>query len=86
MKYSVGNIGRVMLIRLDENDDVLTTIEALAGKERIQNGLFFIIGSLKKGSLVSGAETEDIPVVPLWNHFENNHEISGIETIFQMEG
>ena len=86
MKYSIGHTGRVILVRLDEGEDVLTNLETIAVKESIQSGFFFIIGSLKKGSLVSGAEKEDIPVAPLWNHFENNHEILGIGTIFQMEG
>jgi predicted DNA-binding protein with PD1-like motif len=34
---------------------------------------------------VCGTETEDIPVIPLWNHFKNNHEILRIGTIFQMD-
>ena len=86
MKYSVGHTGRVILVRLDEEDDVLATLKAIAEKERIQSALFFMIGNLKKGSLVSGAEKEEIPVTPLWSHFKNNHEILGIGTIFQMDG
>ena len=86
MKYSVGHTGRVILVRLDEDEDVLSTLEVLARKERIRSGLFFIIGNLKKGNLVSGAEREKIPILPLWNHFKKNHEILGIGTIFQMNG
>ncbi len=86
MNYSVGHTGRVILVRLDEDEDVLSTLEALARKERIRNGLFFIIGNLKKGNLVSGAKREKIPILPLWNHFKKNHEILGIGTIFQMNG
>jgi predicted DNA-binding protein with PD1-like motif len=71
---------------LEENEDVLATLEAIAEKEKIQGGFFFIVGSLKKGSLVSGAETECIPIFPIWYHVQNNHEVLGIGNIFQMNG
>jgi predicted DNA-binding protein with PD1-like motif len=86
MEYSLGRIGRVILLKLDENDDVLKSLESLASREGIENGIFFVIGSLKEGSLVSGTETEDIPLTPIWHHIKNNHEILGIGNIFQMEG
>jgi len=73
----------MILLRLDEDEDVLVSLKALSRKERIQNGLFVIIGSLKMGSLVSGAETEDIPVVPIWHHVQDNYEVLGIGNIFQ---
>jgi predicted DNA-binding protein with PD1-like motif len=86
MEYSVGHTGRVILLRLDEDEDVLESLESLASKERIETGIFFVIGSLKEGSLVSGAETDDMPIVPIWKHLKKNHEILGIGNIFQMEG
>ena len=86
MEYSVGHTGRVILLKLDEDDDVLESLESLASREGIENGIFFVIGSLKEGSLVSGAKTEDIPVIPIWHHLKNNHEILGIGNIFQMAG
>ncbi len=86
MKYSVGRIGRVVVAKLEDGEDVLTSLEALAQKERIESALFFVIGNLKKGSLVSGAEKAEIPVLPIWQHFTTNHEILGIGTIFQAEG
>jgi predicted DNA-binding protein with PD1-like motif len=64
----------------------LESLESLASKERIETGIFFVIGSLKEGSLVSGAETDDMPIVPIWKHLKKNHEILGIGNIFQMEG
>ncbi len=86
MEYSVGHTGRVILLRLDEDEDILESLESLASKEKIDTGIFFVIGSLKEGSLVSGAETEEIPVVPIWHHLNKNHEILGIGNIFQIEG
>jgi len=86
MEYTVGHTGRVILLKLDENDDVLESIESLASTEGIKSGIFFVIGSLKEGSLVSGAATEDIPVIPIWHQLKSNHEILGIGNIFPMEG
>lgn len=33
MEYSVGQTGRVILLRLDEDEDVLESLESLASKE-----------------------------------------------------
>ncbi len=86
MNYSVGRIGRVVVAKLEDGEDVLAGLESLAEEEKIESGLFLILGNLKKGSLVSGAETEDFPILPIWQHFTHNHEILGIGTLFQMEG
>lgn len=86
MKYTVGRIGKTIVAKLDDGEDLLTCLESLAKKEAIQSAIFFVIGNLKRGSLVSGAETEALPVIPLWRHFTTNHEILGIGTVFQMEG
>ncbi len=86
MKYSIGHIGRVIALKLDDNEDVLASLESLAAKERIESGLFFVIGSLIEGSVVSGAQTDELPIVPMWLHINKNHEILGIGTIFRMEG
>ena len=86
MEYSVGHTGRVFVLRLDDNEDVLKSLESLASKEKIETGIFFVIGSLKEGSLVSGAETGELPIIPIWHHLKKNHEILGIGNIFQMEG
>jgi predicted DNA-binding protein with PD1-like motif len=47
MKYSVGHIGRVIVLKLDDNEDVLASLDSVAIKEKIESGLFFVIGSLK---------------------------------------
>ncbi len=86
MNYSVGRIGRVVVAKLEDGEDVLAGLESLAERERIESGLFLLLGNLKKGSLVSGAERETFPILPIWQHFTQNHEILGIGTLFQMEG
>ena len=86
MEYSVGHTGRVILLKLNDDEDILESLESLALKEKIETGIFFVIGSLKEGSLVSGAKTEELPVIPLWHHLRNNHEVLGIGNIFKMEG
>jgi len=86
MEYSVGHTGRVLLLKLDEDEDVLESLESLASKEKIESGIFFVIGSLKEGSLVSGAESDEIPILPIWNKIRTNHEILGVGNIFQTEG
>ncbi len=86
MKYSLGRVGRVVVAKVENGEDVLASLETLAGKEKIESAVFFVLGNLKRGSLVSGAETEDFPILPIWQQFSKNHEILGTGTIFQMEG
>ncbi len=86
MRYSIGTIARVIVLRLDDNEDVLASIETLASQENIASGIFFLIGSLKEGSIVSGAESDELPILPMWLHIDKNHEILGIGTLFHMDG
>ena len=45
MKYSVGHIGRVIVLKLDDTEDVLASVESVVVKENIESGLFFVIGA-----------------------------------------
>jgi len=86
MEYSIDHTGKVIVLRLMEDEDVLESIVFLASKENIESGIFFVIGSLKEASLVSGAETDEAPILPIWNKVRVNHEILGVGNIFQAAG
>ncbi len=86
MDYSVGRPGRTFIVRLEEDEDLLASLGSLAEKEKIRSAVVLAIGNLKQGTLVSGARKETLPVLPIRQNFERNHEILGIGTIFPMEG
>ena len=82
MKYTKGTIGRVFLLKF-ENDDVL--IESLSGfvkQERIKAATMIFIGALRKGDLVTGPKKPVIPPEPNKVVFKDGWEVMGIGTIF----
>jgi predicted DNA-binding protein with PD1-like motif len=77
---------RVLIAKLEEGEDLLEALVSLANKEKIESAIVFAIGNLKQGSLVCGAETENMPIHPVWQRFDSNHEILAIGTLFREEG
>ena len=86
MNYSVGQPGRIFIVRLEEDEDLLASLASLSEKEKIQSAVVLAIGNLKQGTLVCGAKKKTLPILPMWREFDRSHEILGIGTIFQMEG
>lgn len=82
MKYSRGSIGRVFLLKFDDDDILLDEIRRLAKKERIRSSVILFIGALKKGDLVTGPKRPVIPPEPNWVAFKDAWEVMGIGTIF----
>ena len=83
MQYRKGNLGRIFVAKLDHGDDLLAEIECLVTMEHIEAGIFYLIGALKKASLVAGPKECTIPPEQLWQQFDDGREILGIGTIFQ---
>ena len=82
MRYSKGNIGRVFLLKFDDDDILLEELTALAKKESIRSAAMVFIGALKKGDLVTGPKKPVIPPEPNWVKFKDAWEVMGIGTIF----
>lgn len=82
MKYSQGHLGRVLVKKIEHGDDLLNELRQLAIKEKLSAAVLFLIGALKKASLVAGPQEDIIPPSPVWNSFDNAHEMVGIGTLF----
>jgi predicted DNA-binding protein with PD1-like motif len=82
MDYRIGNIGRVVVVKFSDGDDLLKGIKDICIKEDIRGAVFYLVGGLKKGSFVVGPETEEMPPKPLWRELRESHEILGIGTVF----
>ena len=50
MRYSVGHIGRIVVAKLDD-EDVLTALESLTEKEKIESALSLSLGTSKEEAL-----------------------------------
>jgi uncharacterized protein len=82
MKYQTGELGRVVVARFVDGDNILDGLNDVVKKENIRAGVLYLIGGMKKGRFVVGPETETMPPVPVWRELNESHEIVGIGTIF----
>jgi len=82
MRYTKGKIGRVFLLKFDDGDVLLDSLDRLARKEHLKAATFVFIGALRKGSLVTGPKRPIIPPEPNWVTFKDAWEVMGIGTIF----
>ena len=82
MKYQVGKPGRIVVARLEDRDDVIGSLVAIAKKENIRAGYVSIVGGMREGGIVVGPEKDEFPAVPVWRQLGESHEVTGFGTIF----
>ena len=82
MRYTKGTVGRVFLLKFDDDDILLDEISRLSKREDIKAATMVFLGALKKGDLVTGPRRAVIPPEPNWTRFKNAWEVMGIGTIF----
>lgn len=82
MKYTKGAIGRIFLVKFEDDDVLIDNLIRLAKKERINTAALIFIGALKKGELVTGPKKPVIPPQPNKLAFKGGWEVIGIGTIF----
>ena len=86
MKYTKGSVGRIFLIKFDDDDVLLDELDRLARKEKIESATLVFIGALKKGDIVTGPKKPVIPPEPNWVAFKDAWEVMGIGTIYTNSG
>lgn len=82
MEYTKGVIGRVFLVKFQDDDVLIDNLILLAKKEKIKSATMVFIGALKKGDLVTGPKKPVIPPEPNKVVFKDGWEVMGIGTIF----
>ncbi len=82
MQYTKGTIGRVLLVKFQDDDVLIDNLSLLVKKERIKAATMIFIGALKKGDLVTGPKQPVIPPEPNKVVFKDGWEVMGIGTIF----
>jgi predicted DNA-binding protein with PD1-like motif len=82
MKYQVGHIGRVVISRFEDKEDVLGNLITIAKKEDIRAAAFYLVGGMRDARIVVGPEKEEMPPIPVWKELGESHEIVGFGTIF----
>jgi len=82
MKYTQGSIGRVFLVKFENQDILLEKLFVLAKREKIKAATMIFIGALRQGDLVTGPRKPVIPPVPNQLTFKDGWEVMGIGTLF----
>jgi predicted DNA-binding protein with PD1-like motif len=82
VKYQTGEIGRVIVAQLDDDDDILENLVGIAKQEKIKAGIFYLIGGIKEAKIVVGPTQDVMPPTPSWRELVESHETLGIGTIF----
>jgi uncharacterized protein len=85
MKYRTGEVGRVIVAKFEDSDDIINNIVGIAKKEVIKAGIFYLLGGMKNAKIVVGPEKDELPPIPVWREIKESHEIVGIGTIFWHE-
>jgi len=82
MKYSKGTVGRIFLLKFDDDDVLLDEINKFARHEKLNCAAMIFLGALKKGDIVTGPKKPVIPPEPNWVKFKDGWEVMGIGTLF----
>ena len=82
MKYQVGKVGRVVVAKFEDKEDVLANLGAIVKKEGISAAAFYLVGGMREGKIVVGPEKDVIPPTPVWKNLGESHEVVGFGTIF----
>lgn len=82
MEYSVGNVGRVVVLRLGEGDEIYECIEGVAAMEGIASASVFITGGFREADVVVGPKQEEPVIVGDFAKFVGPGEVLGVGTIF----
>ncbi|NYT03019.1 MAG: DUF296 domain-containing protein, partial [Methanosarcinales archaeon] len=71
MQYSEGRLGRVFVIRMDEGEDLIASLQRFVEEKGVEAGIIHFLGALRSGRAVTGPER---PVIPPPPHFESIHD------------
>jgi predicted DNA-binding protein with PD1-like motif len=85
MEYGVGKMGRVIVARAFEGEDLYAEIEGLAAKENVRCAAVVVVGGLRSGKVVVGPKNPTGPIEPQFTEFNDAREVVGVGTIFRDE-
>ena len=83
MEYSVGHLGRVIVVRLSEGEEIYESIESVADKENVRSAAVLITGGIRKAKVVVGPKEEKPKITPEFRQFAGPGEVLGVGTIYR---
>ena len=87
MKYTQAGLGRVFIMRLEDDETVHEEIEKFSREHSIRAASVMIVGGADKNSrLITGpARGREYPIVPMEHILKDVHEAAGVGTLFPDE-
>ena len=82
MRYTKGSIGKIFVLKFENNDILLDELKRFIKKERLKAAVMVFIGALREGLLVTGPKKPVIPPKANEVNFKDGWETLGIGTIF----
>jgi len=83
MQYRQGRVGRVVVAKVEHEDDLLQELEKLLMAEDIKAAVIYLLGALKQAAVVVGPEKCVVPPEPVWTGFGDGREVLGLATAFR---
>ncbi len=82
MQFSEGQMGRIFVLRLDEGERLIDTIEKFAREQKINRGLAFYLGGAGDGSqVVVGPEANREGIIPMIYTLRGAQEVLALGTL-----
>ena len=82
MEYQVGRIGRAVVVRGFEGEDLYAPLEEIALRENIRSALVVVLGGLRSARVVVGPKRPTGKIEPQFTEFDDAREVVGVGTIF----
>ena len=77
MQYSLGQTGRIFIIRLEDGDKIPACLERFAEKKKVTHGLVILVGGVHQGEVVVGPRrTGQMPPEPMRLPLDGVHEVT----------
>ncbi|MFH0966004.1 MAG: PPC domain-containing DNA-binding protein [Planctomycetota bacterium] len=86
MRYSKARLGRVFVVRLEQDDPIPDSLEELARREKINAASVLLVGGIESGRIVVGPKARTSPPVPVTRPVAGRHEILAAGFIFPTDG
>jgi hypothetical protein len=87
MEYSQGSLGRVFVIRLEDGEDLISSVDRFLAVKGVASGMILFLGALRQGRIVTGPRELTIPPKsPFVEDLEGGFETFGVATVYPGEG
>jgi predicted DNA-binding protein with PD1-like motif len=82
MKACEGHIGRVFIVRLEDDDVIPACLEKFAEEKGIKTGHIILVGGIGGGEIVVGPhDSQEMPPEPMLLPIDGAHEVAGVGII-----